>query len=136
MTIKSFTTAARNNTDDGVLGEPVDVEVDGRTVTFLPPTTGQIAVTLAGSSEMATDSELAAAQINFFFSLLEKRDATWFRRRLFDRSDDFDIETIGEIVEYLMEQWSARPTKQPSDYLPSQRSGGKKSTAVRHRSTP
>jgi len=131
MAIKEFTTSAVASVDEdeGAVGSEVTVKVDGREVTFYPPTSGQLAVTLAGSGDMATEMEQAAATINFFFSLLEHRDATFFRKRLFDRDDGFDMDTIADLVSYLLEEWSARPTKQPSDFLPSQRTAGQRSTA-------
>lgn len=130
MAIKEFTTAANAAVDEdaGEVGASVTVSIDGREVTFLPPTSGQLAVTLAGSGDMASEMEQVASTINFFFSLLDDRDSAYFRRRLFKRNDPFDVDNIAELVEYLIEEWSARPTKQPSDYLASQRTAGPKST--------
>jgi hypothetical protein len=131
LTIKAFTTAAKADGDE--FGEPITFPVDGHDTTFNPPTSGQISVALIGASDMATSVEAAAATINFFFSLLDDEDVTHYKRRLFDREDPFGPETIGELIEMLMEEWSARPTKQPTDYAPSQRSGGQRSTPTRHR---
>ena len=133
MTVKSFITSAKAaDATDAPLGEPVTIDLDGREITFLPPTTGQWAVTIAGGTDTANPSQMVADQINFFFSLLADEDVQYFRHRLFDRKDAFDVPNIAEIMEYLIEEWSARPTKQPSDFLPSQSNGGKKSTARRH----
>lgn len=137
MSLKSFTTAARAAEENALDGLPVEVEIDGRNVVFLPPSDGQFAIALAGSSDLATTASQAATQINFFFSLLAKEeDSTYLRRRLFNRDDPFGIDMVADIITYLMEEWSARPTKQPSDYLPSQSSGGTRSTAQRrHRAS-
>jgi hypothetical protein len=132
MTIKSFTTSGKSVEQNGTpMGEPVAVDVDGREVTFVPPTTGQWAVTMAGGTDSSSPSDQVATQINFFFSMLDPKDVAYFKHRLFDREDPFDVDNIADIITYLLEEWAARPTKQPSDYLPSQRSGGKKSTATR-----
>lgn len=132
MTVKSFTTSGKSvEANQTPIGEPVEIELDDRKITFIPPTTGQWAVTMAGSSDPESPAEMIATQINFFFSMLDDEDVSYFRHRLFDREDPFDVDNIAEIIEYLMEEWTARPTKQPSDYLPSQSNGGKKSTARR-----
>lgn len=133
MTLKQFTTAARSAPEEAPAGEPLDVEIDGRKVTLLPPTTGQLAIAMIGGGDMATQGEQIATSINFFFGLLEEKDAKFFRRRLFDRDDSFDVEQIADICEYATEEWFGRPTKQPSDFLPSQHGSGKKSTAKRHK---
>lgn len=132
MTIKSFTTSGKSVEENGTpMGEPVTVDVDGREVIFIPPTTGQWAVTMAGGTDSSSPSDQIATQINFFFSMLDDKDVHYFKHRLFDREDAFDVDNIAEIITYLLEEWAARPTKQPSDYLPSQRSAGKRSTATR-----
>lgn len=139
MTVKSFTTAGKSvEANQTPLGEPLSIELDGREITFTPPTTGQWAVTMAGGTDTSSPSDMIATQINFFFGMLDTDDVNYFRHRLFDREDPFDVDNITEIIEYLIEEWSARPTKQPSDFLPSQSNGGKRSTAVRRHvaSTP
>jgi hypothetical protein len=137
MSLKSFTTAARSSEERALDGLPVEVDIDGRNISFLPPSDGQFAIALAGTSDLNTTTEQAATQINFFFSLIEREeDGKHLRRRLFARDDDFGIEMIADIITYLMEEWSARPTKQPSDFLPSQSSAGTRSTAARrHRAS-
>lgn len=139
MTMKQFRTSAKNADPEAPIGEPLTVDIDEREITFLPPTSGQIAILLAGSDETHTDMESAAALINFFFSMIESdSDSTYMRKRLFDRRDPFGIDEISELIDYVMGEWSATPTRRPSDYLPSQRTTGRRSTPVRHRtaSTP
>lgn len=133
MTIRQFTTAAKADDELGSIGEDQVIEVDGRTITFYAPTAGQLAVAMADAAGYNEDSTGAASSINFFFSLLEEEDADYFRARLFDRKDPFGIEEIGELSKDLMAEWAATPTKQPSDYLPSQSSDGQKSTGRRPR---
>lgn len=131
MTIKSFSTAAKSVEDNETpVGAPVEVEFDERKILFNPPTTGQWAVTMAGNSDAADTSEQLATQINFFFSLLGSKDAAWFKHRLFDRDDPFDVDNIAELIEYLMEEWAGRPTKPSSTSSTAQSNGGKRSTAV------
>jgi hypothetical protein len=138
MSIKSFVTAAKSAENRAALNEalPIEVEIDDRKITFFPPDDGQFAIALAGTGDLVDNATMASTQINFFFSLIhDEKDHAHLRRRLFDWRDPFGVENVADVIEYLMEEWSARPTKQPSDFLPSQSSAGKKSTAVRHRST-
>lgn len=137
MTIKQFRTAARA-ADAEAVGEPLEVEIDGRKIVLAPPTSGQLALVMVGASDVASESESIAASINFFFGLLNRADEKYLRRRLFDRDDPFEIDQIAEVVEYAIEEWFGRPTKSPSDFLPSQRGSGKKSTAKQRKqaSTP
>lgn len=134
MTIKEFTTAAKAADEDAAaIGEPITITVDGDEITFIPPTSGQLTLAMVGASEVSNNLERMAATINFFFSLLSDEDRIMFKQRLYDREDPFGPDEIGALTEMLMEEWSARPIKQPSDYSPSQRAGGQKSTPRRHR---
>lgn len=139
MTIKQFTTAAKDPHDNVAAGDDQEIEVDGRTVKFYAPTSGQLGVAMATAAGYGTNMDRGAASINFFFSLMDEEDQNHFKGRLFDRNDPFDIDEISEITTFLMEDWSATPTKQPSDYAQSQSNGGHRSThrpskPARHRS--
>jgi hypothetical protein len=134
--MKEFVTAIKavESTDEAALGTPVTIKVDDREVTFSPATSGQIAILLAGASDSSTSVTGISSAINFFFSLLDNDDdRRYFKVRLLDRTDPFEAEDVTQIVMYLVEEWSGRPTKQPSDFLPSQESDGQKSTVKRHR---
>lgn len=133
--MKEFTTAVKAvaATGEGVVGEPIHAKVDGREITFNPPTEGALAVLLAASAGLMPDMEAAANFINFFFSLVDDKDSRYLRQKLFSEEDPFGMEEIKDITMWLIEEWSARPTKSPSDYMQSQRSGGQKSTQRRPR---
>lgn len=135
MSVREFTTAAKaaDRRDDAELPEPVTFTIDGRDVIFNPPTPGQLAMAVAVTG--MTDVQATADIINFFINLLGPNDQRFFRSRLFSPDDDFGPEEITAIVQGLIEEWSARPTKQPSDYLPSQSSDGRRSTRPVRRST-
>lgn len=134
MTIKSFSTAAKSVEDNQIpIGAPLEIEFDDRKIVLNPPTTGQWAVTMAGNSDSSDTREQLATQINFFFSLLEDQDASWFRHRLFDRDDPFDVDNIAELIEYAMEEWAGRPTTPSSTSSTARSNGGKRSTAVQAR---
>lgn len=127
--IKEFTTSVKAEVT--TWGNDVTYSIDGREVVFKAPTSGQMIAGIIGVDEDAEPSELVKTTLNFFFSLVSAKDHAYFRRRLLDYDDPFNEEDIANIVSSLVEEWSARPTKQPSDYLPSQRNGGPRSTAKR-----
>lgn len=135
MAVKEFVTAAKatEGEETGVLGSDLVVTVDGREILFFAPTEGQLALFMAGASDSTSQVGSIASTINFFFSLLDDENVRYFKVRLFDRRDPFSAVDVVDIVEYLVGEWSARPTKQPSDYMPSQSSTGQRSTARRHR---
>lgn len=109
--------------------QPVTYRVDGREVTFYPPSTSQLVMIVA--TEGAETNEMIANYINFFFGLLDPKDVAYFRKRLFSRTDDFGIVQIRDISSALIEEWSANPTQQPSDSSDSPQSTGRRSTAKR-----
>jgi hypothetical protein len=130
MTYKEFVTSAQADRASGEVGRPITVLVDGEEITFEGATESQIALLIAATSATATNITSGIADvINFFFSLLSEEDSRTLRHRLFDRDDPFDVENITDILMYLVEEWSARPTQSPSDSTPSPNSAGQKSTA-------
>lgn len=131
--MKEFVTAARAvaASGEGAVGEELHAKVDGREITFNPPTEGQMAVLLAASAGLMGDAEAAANIINFFFSLVSEEDSRYLRQKLFHTDDPFGMDEITQITMWMIEEWSARPTKSPSDYMPSQHPGGPKSTPRR-----
>jgi hypothetical protein len=155
MGFKEFNTSARAavKSGDGEGAQPVTIMHDGREVTFNGATEGQISLILAALSDTSGTLNGISTVINFFFSLLDSdqlegdgeddeddlarvraqldSDVRYFKLRLLDPHDPFDGGDICDIVLYLIEEWTARPTRKPSDFMPSQKSGGQKSTGRR-----
>ena len=132
MSIKSFSTANSNAPESALEGaEPIEFDVDGETWTAYPPTAGQLALIMAAQSEYSTPVERVRGMIDLLDSILDEEHRARYRERLMDREDTFEFDTVEAILEYLIEQWSARPPTKPADYLPSQRSTGKQSTGKR-----
>lgn len=128
--MKEFVTAVK---DVGDVDEdsPITFKHDGREVTFYEPSSGQQTLMLS-MGRGVQDGKSASTFLAMFFSMMEDDTRQYFEDRLMDRLDGFDLESEGgifDIFEHLTEEWSARPTKQPSDYLPPERSTGKTSTA-------
>ena len=63
---------------------------------------------------------------DFVAAVLDDRDYRIIEDQL---HDGLDVAVIIEIVQYLTEQWSARPTKAAPDSSASRRNTGRRSTA-------
>jgi hypothetical protein len=127
-----FKTAARRSAPSALEGaKPIQFTIDGDEFTAYPPTPGQMAMLVAAQADSREVPESIAAVIDFLDGLFDDEAKDMYRKRLLDRDDPFDFDTVNEIVEGLLEEWSARPTKSPSDYASSRKSAGSKSTAKR-----
>ena len=99
--MKTFTTAARR-----VAKKTVDFELDGDTYHFTPPkTTG---IYLAGIEGSGTDQ--LKAQLDWLEAGLPADEASHLRERLLDVTDDLEITGILEVVGWLLEEMTGRPT--------------------------
>lgn len=128
--MKEFVTAVKAGGRD--VSEDITVKVDDREITFLSPSQEQMAILIASVSATGDNLQGIAEIINVFFDLVDgTEDHRWLRHRLFDRDDEFSVTEVTDILLYLIEEWTGRPTRQPSDYLPSRKPGGRRSTARR-----
>jgi hypothetical protein len=128
MTMKQFTTAARRGA--GAVNNPVPItfefeirEGEFVEMTAQPPTTGQLALFFAHQYDTGTGS--VRALFDFIDSVLDDRDYKIIEDQL---HDGLDVAVMIEMVQYLTEQWSARPTKRAPTSSASRQSTGKRST--------
>lgn len=133
MAIKSFDTAARRGESGVNNPEPITFEIDGDELTAHPPSTGQLALFIATNA----DGGMKTIQGMFAFleTVLDDGDFDVIREKL---REGVDLGLITDIIGYLMEEWSARPTKSSSASSKSRASTGKSSTVKRpaKRKTP
>lgn len=104
---------------------------DGTEVKFYEPDTGSLAVMMMIANQKMTVQNMGTF-IEFIFNLMDEDTQVYFRQRLMDPADAFELNGEGglmDIFKALTEEWSARPTKEPSDYRPAQRATGRASTA-------
>ena len=131
--MKAFSTAGKHTSDDGFEGaEPLQFEVDGISFTAYPPTSAQFALFMASQASNRTMADQLAAVIDFFDGMLEEESQRLFRDRLLDRDDPFDFVMVQDIMEWLIEEWSANPTQSQPDSVSSPPTTGRRSTAKRH----
>lgn len=107
--------------------KPVTFTIDDDTFTAYPPTESQVAYMLSSQARGRDVTDSIAGVIDFFDGILDKHAQEVFRRRLLDREDPFDFAMVREIIEGLMEEWTARPTKPSRGSTSSRRSTGPKS---------
>lgn len=93
------------------------------------PGEGQILVLMTDvMGRRAGTAEKLAGIIDFFTDVLDPESKDYIVKRLLDPEDPFGLEEIQPIVFGLVEEWGGRPTKLPSDYASSRKTGGQKST--------
>jgi hypothetical protein len=129
--MKQFRTAARRG--QAAVPNAVDIqfefevdEDDFRVLTAHPPTSGQVALFL--SARLEGGVRTVQALFDLLAATLDQRDYDLIEAQL---HDGLDIQVIAEIVEYLIEEWGARPTKPRSASSSSRKTTGARSTAKR-----
>lgn len=116
--------ASEKTPDDAM---PFRVEGSDAQLYAYPPTEGQLALimgTLAGGSLV----DRAASVLDIFWSLLDEDTEVELRRRLRDRNDPFTIQDVLNIMDWVIEEVTGRPTKSSSDSTPSPPTNGRRST--------
>jgi hypothetical protein len=76
---------------------------------------GKILLEVAGSVDEENPSSADRVISNFFSVALEEESFARFKKLIIDSERIVTVETLGEIVGWLVEQYSARPTKESSD---------------------
>jgi hypothetical protein len=129
--MKSFSTAAKAASHDkeAPIQPPITFEHDGRTVTASAPTGPQFALFLSAFGETAPETNRIFDSLNFFAERFNRDDSSYFKRRINDPDDPFDMEALSEILTWLIEEWSGRPTTSPSDSSSLPTATGNDSTA-------
>lgn len=128
--MREFVTAAKDTIGEVDEDDAIVFKHDNREITFFQPSSGQQAMMLSmGGREM--DLKAAGVFIQLFFEMADDDTQRYLQTRLMDRKDTFDLNSDGGIFdlwEALTEEWSARPTKEPSDFQSPRRATGKAST--------
>ena len=128
---KAFTTSAEASASILEGAEPLTFTVDEDEFTVFPPTAGQMMMLAAAQSEGAEATDSIASIVNFFDAILDDDSRPRFRRRLMSRTDPMDHVMINQIITWLFEEWSARPTRSASGSSASPKSTGTRSKATR-----
>ena len=131
-----FTTAVKEAEEREVEdGDVVEFKVDGYPCKAYRPTPSQFAFVVTATSRHTPLMQQIAGVINFIDSVMDEDGSSHLQARLLDRKDDFGIDEVRDILEWLIEQWSGRPTESSSGSTRSPRAGGQKSKRATTRST-
>jgi hypothetical protein len=105
-----------------------DFVLDGRTCTAIIP---KSAAVIRMARDAQTDDVLAQVAIidDFLDTFMVPDTADYLHDRLDDDDDPFDIDTMGQIIQALQEQWGRRPPTKRAASSGSRSRTGKSSTA-------
>lgn len=114
--------------DEDENGNTVIVREDKFTASY--PTKEQLLVLFAmGGNAQATAADETAAMFDTFRAILPAGQYRVLMKRFQDPNDvDVDMEALGDIFEWLMEQWQDFPTTPPSGSSTSPSASGARST--------
>lgn len=100
------------------------------------PGDGEVVMLIADAmGRRSSLPDKVAAVIDFLINVLDAESVDYITGRLLDPADPFGIEQVEPIVFALVEEMGGRPTKQPSDFAPSRKPGGRNSTPRTRKST-
>lgn len=130
--MRQFTTAARRGTPalPNITEVAFEFEVrDGEFATLIaiPPTSGQMAMMVMQTASPKMSERLRGV-FDFLAAVLSDADYKIIEEQL---HRGMDVEVLTDIVDFLIGEWSGRPTQPPSDSAPSPQSTGRRSTAKR-----
>lgn len=130
--MKEFLTAVNEGPEDQADDGAMEFSVDGVLCRCYKPNDGQLAVLMASTGRHASEQEQIAGIINFFVATLDDESHNFVVNKLLDRRDPFGVLDVQRIMEWMIEEWTARPTQSSSGSTPSRQTGGRRST----RTTP
>jgi hypothetical protein len=134
--MREFTTAReRTEEPDG----QIVFKLDGKELTAQKPKPAVFAYLTAASARGTSEADKIKAVLDFIEAVLLNNDPSaeragqtsraHFRNRLLDPDDSLEIEDAVDLLQYLGEQWSGRPTSSPSGSSSGRRTSGRSSTA-------
>lgn len=111
MVNKVFEVAAEKEALIDDKGLTFSFDKDGRKMKVHPPKSGQVALLMARMGRHSSFSDKMAGVIDFFVGILDEQDYDYVVNRLLDPRDPLGIEEVQTVMEWLMEEWTGRPTK-------------------------
>lgn len=128
--VKEFALALEREIDDEPDEQmPFTMADDDTQLYALMPTESDVALAAGALSQYAEDGEKVVAVLDLFWSLMTEDTARHLRRRLRDRKDRFGVPDIMNVLEWIIEERTGRPTKPSSGSTASPPSTGARSTA-------
>ena len=123
--MREFKTAAQEAVDPGTT---IEVKIDDDEYHFRRPREGQVAMLMASTGRGSRQTDQVAGVINFVAAVLPEPEREVLVGRLLDYDDPLGLNDIQNVLEYLIGEWSGRPTVSPSDSGESPSPSGPNST--------
>lgn len=127
--MKSFDLAASEAAGVDVDRVPFTMAGDDTQLYAYLPSEGQMVLLLGLASDTADAGSSSSMVMDVFWELMDDDTRRHLRRRLLSRTDRFGLGDVMNIIEWLVEESSARPTTPPSGSTSSPGSTGTRSTA-------
>lgn len=99
---------------DAITNEPLSFKLHGEDFECWPNLQGKVLLDLASSSSQEDGAAAAKTITEFFSSALKPESLTRFEALLEHPEKIVTVETLADITAWLVEEYSARPTKEPS----------------------
>jgi len=106
--MKEFVTAIEEVTEPQ---DEMKFSLDGHAMVAYKPTEGQLAMLMSSIGRHTSDSTKIAGIIDFFVAVLDKSSSDYVVERLLSREDPLGIPQVQDIMEWMVEEWTGRPTK-------------------------
>lgn len=110
--------------------EPLNFELNGHEFSCYPAIQGSVLLEFVRDAAAADSGggDSAKALYNFLSSAMPEAEYNKLQDVLHDKETIIEVELIGEIVSWLVEEYSARPTQQPEVSSIGQQTSGTTST--------
>jgi hypothetical protein len=118
--------AGGTNIDDF---EPLTFTLNRQNFTCVPAIQGSTLLEFVAQADGESGGAAAGALYQFFENCMEAPEYARFQALLKDPKVIIDMELIGEIAGWLVEEYTARPTKRPVNSSPGPENSGQPSMA-------
>lgn len=95
--------------------EPINFKLHGEEFTAIPTIQGKVLMDLVSKSQSEDSIEAMGTITKFFDSVLVDESIERFNALLEDKERIVTMETLGEIIGWLVEEYSGRPNQQPEE---------------------
>lgn len=93
--------------------EPIVFKLHGEEFTCIPTIQGKTLMNLVSRSQSEDPTETMAVVETFFNKVLVDESLERFNNLLDDKDRIVSMDTLGEVITWLVEEYSARPNPQP-----------------------
>jgi len=121
---RDFSSKRKKTTD------PVTFTIESETFTAQPSIPGAVLLDFIADADSGDGGRAAQALVDFIEKVVVEDEREAFRDVIRDPEKDIDIATLAEICEWLVGEYTARPTDSPSPSAPTRPAkNGRGSTA-------